>query len=45
MSFIDLESTGIQSLDIMADSLDAKQMVLTLRSEVDWLNGPIFINI
>jgi hypothetical protein len=30
---------GIQSPDIMADSADAKQMVLTLKSEVDWLNS------
>jgi len=30
MSFIDLEFMGIQSLDIMADSVDAKQMLVTL---------------
>jgi len=41
MSFIDLEFMGIQfqSPDIMADSIDAKQMLLTLNSKLDWLNG------
>jgi hypothetical protein len=34
MSFIDLEFMGIQSLDIMADSIDAKQMLLTLRASL-----------
>ncbi len=42
MSFIDLEFMGIQSPDIMADSADAKQMLLTLNSKLDWLNGLIF---
>jgi len=37
-SFIDLEFMGIQSPDIMADSVDAKQMLLTLNSKLDWLN-------
>jgi hypothetical protein len=43
MSFIDLEFMGIQipafSPDIMADSLDAKQMLLTLNSKLDWFNS------
>ena len=42
MSFIDLEFMGIQSPDIMADSIDAKQMLVTLNSELDWINGLIF---
>jgi len=33
MSFIDLELMGIQLPDIMADSIDAKQMFLALNSE------------
>jgi len=33
MSFIDLEFMGGQSRDIMADSVDTKQMLLTLSSE------------
>jgi hypothetical protein len=33
---------GIQSPDIMADSVDANQMLLTLNSRLDWLNGLIF---
>jgi hypothetical protein len=33
---------GIWSTDIMADSADAEQMLLTLNSKLDWLNGPIF---
>jgi len=36
---------GIQSPDIMADSIDAKQMLLTLNSKLDWLNSLIFANI
>ena len=28
---------GIQSPDIMADSVDTKQMLLTLNSKLDWL--------
>jgi hypothetical protein len=43
MSFIDLEFMGIQSPDIMADSVDAKQMLITLISKLDWLNGLIFL--
>jgi len=39
MSFIDLEFMGIQCPDIMADSTDAKQMLLTLNSKLDWLNS------
>ena len=39
MSFIDVEFMGIQSPDIMADSADAKQMLLTLNSKPDWLNS------
>ena len=43
MSFIDLEFMGIQSpallLDIMADSVDTKQMLLTINSKLDWLNS------
>jgi len=39
MTFIDLEFMGIQSPDIMADSVDAKQMLLTLNSKLDWLNS------
>jgi hypothetical protein len=42
MSFIDLEFMEIQSPDIMADSVDANQMLLTLNSRLDWLNGLIF---
>ena len=42
MSFIDLEFMGIQSPDIMADSADTKQMLLTLNSKLGWLNGLIF---
>jgi len=42
MSFINLEFMGIQSPDIMADSVDAKQMLLTLNSKLGWLNGLIF---
>ena len=42
MSFISLESVAVQSLDIMADSIDAKQMLLTLNSRLDWLNSLIF---
>jgi hypothetical protein len=34
---------GIQSPDIMADSVDAKQMLLALNSELDWLSGLIFL--
>ena len=45
MSFIGLEFMGIQSPDIMADSVDAKQMLLTTNSKLDWLNGLIFANI
>jgi len=39
MSFIDLEFMGIQSPDIMADSIDAKQMLLTINSKLGWLNS------
>jgi hypothetical protein len=35
MSFIELEFMGIQFPDIMADSVDAKQMLLTLNSKLD----------
>ncbi len=42
MSFISLEFMGIQSPDIMADSVDAKQMLLTLNNKLDWLDGHIF---
>jgi len=42
MSFIDLEFMGIQSPDIMADSIDTKQMLLTLNSKLGWLNGLVF---
>jgi hypothetical protein len=45
MSFIDLEFIGIQSPDIMADSVDAKQMLLTLNSKLGWLNGRAFAGI
>jgi len=45
MSFIDLEFMGIQSPDIMTDSIDAKQMLLTLNSKLGWLNGLIFASI
>jgi hypothetical protein len=45
MSFIDLEFMGIPLPDIMADSVDAKQMLLTLNSKLDWLNGFIFASI
>ena len=42
MSFIDLEFMGIQSPDIMADSVDTKQMLLTLNSKLAWLNSLTF---
>jgi len=45
MSFIHLEFMGIQSPDIMADSIDTKQMLLTLNSKLDWTNGLIFAGI
>jgi hypothetical protein len=45
MSFISLELIEIQSPDIMTDSPDAKQMLLTLDSKLDWLNGLIFTGI
>jgi hypothetical protein len=45
MSFIDLEFMGIQSPDIMADSVDTKQILLTLNSKLDWLNSLIFASI
>jgi hypothetical protein len=45
MSFINLEFMGIQSPDIMADSVDTKQMLLTLNTKLDWLNGSIFASI
>jgi len=45
MSFINLEFMGIQSPDIMADSIDAKQMLLTLNSKLGWPNGLIFASI
>lgn len=44
-SFIDLEFMEIQSPDIMADSADAKQMLLTLSSKLDWLNPYILRNL
>jgi hypothetical protein len=37
MSFIDLKFTGTRSLDIMADSAEAKQVLLSLSSKLDWL--------
>ena len=45
MSFINLEFMGIQLPDIMADSVDAKQMLVTLESKLDWLivlYSPVF---
>jgi len=45
MSFINLEFMGIQSPDIMADFIDTKQMLVTLSSKLDWLNGLIFASI
>jgi hypothetical protein len=45
MSFIDLEFIGIQSPDIMADSANTKQILLTLNSKLSRLNGPIFASI
>jgi len=42
MSFIDLEFMEIQSSDIMADSIDAKQMLLALNSKLNWLNSLMF---
>jgi hypothetical protein len=45
MSFIYLEFMGIQFPDIMADSIGAKQMLLTLNSKLDWLNGLVFAGI
>jgi len=38
MSFINLEFMGIQSPDIMADSIDAKQMLVTLNGKIDQHN-------
>jgi len=37
MSLIILGFVGIQSADIMADSLDARQILLTLNNKLDWL--------
>jgi hypothetical protein len=37
--FHSLRFVGIRSPDIMADSTDAKQMLLTLNSKLDWLNS------
>ena len=45
MSFINLEFMGIESPDIMADSLDTKQMLLTLSSKLDWRNSLIFASV
>jgi len=45
MSFIDLESREIQTLDIMADSAGAKQMLFALKNKLDWPNGLIFASI
>ena len=45
MSFIDLEFMGIQCPHIMADSIDAKQMLPALDSKLDWLNSLIFASI
>ena len=45
MSFIDLEFMGIQSPGIMADSIDAKQMLLTLKNKLGWPNGLIFASV
>jgi hypothetical protein len=45
MSVINLEFMGIQSPDIMADSVDAKQMLRTLNSKLGWLTGLIFASI
>ena len=45
MSFIHLEFMRIQSTDIMADSADAKQMLVTLNRELDWLNSLVFASI
>jgi len=44
MSFISLQCMGIRSLDIMADSANAKQMLLTLNSKLGWmaLCSPVF---
>ena len=43
MSFISLEFMGIQipafAPDIMADSVDTKQMLLALNRKLDWLNS------
>jgi len=36
MSFIHLSSMGIQSLHIMADSVDRDQMLLTSNGRLDW---------
>jgi hypothetical protein len=43
--FHHLEFMGIQSPDIMADSVDAKQMLLTLNNKLDWPSGLIFASI
>jgi hypothetical protein len=45
MSFISLEFVGIQSPDIMADSANAEQMLLTLNGKLDWRNGLVFASI
>jgi hypothetical protein len=46
MSFINLESMGVQSPDIMADSTDTKQMTVTLTSKPGWLSwlSPLCFN-
>ena len=44
MSFIDLEFMGIESPDIMADSIDTKQMLVTFKARIKaenhlWYDG------
>ena len=48
MSFIALESMGIQLPNIMADSVDSRQMLLTLVSRCGWPIDPglcILVNV
>jgi len=42
ISILEHQFVGIQSADIMADFVDAKQMLLALDSKLGWLNSLIF---
>jgi hypothetical protein len=45
ISILEHQFIGIQSSDNMADSADAKQMLLTVDNKLDWPNGLIFVSI